>query len=105
MDTMKFNLMEFRDELNVTVRRGSRWSDAKGPVVIAHAGDFERSRIGEILFTKMMRFCDLTNSDIIDEHDPKCRTTDGLFGVMCDTYPNFDEREIVTLVFFELLQL
>ena len=49
---------------------------------------------------KAMRFCDLTDRDLELEHDPECRTVNGLRKKMKEFYTDFDTREIVTLFFF-----
>jgi len=89
-----FNNPVFNKGLNLTVRRGIKWSLQSG----AHI-----ENVGSVLInTQVMRFSDLTDRDLKFEHDPACRTVTGLYQVLQDTYPGFDPREIVTLVSFEV---
>lgn len=55
-----------------------------------------------ILETKVIPFNSLTTDLLEFEHDPSCRTKEGLYKEMCKVYPNFNENEIVTLVYFVL---
>ena len=43
---------------------------------------------------------EIENEDIEKEHDPNCRNIDALYETMLKFYPDFDAREIVTLVAF-----
>jgi hypothetical protein len=45
---------------------------------------------------------DLRDEDLVNEHDPECRTLRGLLKAMIRDYPDFDVREIVTLVYWTL---
>lgn len=100
----------FKSGRNLTVRRGIKWDIAdKQNVLIIDTDDPIREdgqpkvlHVVDILETRVMRFIDLEDSDLQDEHDPVCRTYEGLLNVMEKTYPGFDQREIVTLVWFEI---
>ena len=52
--------------------------------------------------TKAMRFCDINTSDIAHHQDPGLVIPSELLKHMKEVYENFDEREIVTLVYYEL---
>ena len=94
---------------NITVRRGTKWDNApKKEVYIVDTKD-PLKEDGETkvlhvvdISTRVFRFSDLRDSDLISEHDPKCRTVEGLLSVMKRTYPGFDERELVTIVSFNI---
>lgn len=85
----------FRSGLNVSVRRGTKWAGRERADISGH---------GVVnLRTKILRFMDIEESDIEFEHDPACSTLDGLFDEMRTVYgPDFDSREIITLVYFEI---
>lgn len=114
METLKFKNPVFKAGRNVTCRRGTRWDtlpkenvyiiDTEDPITddgetkVLHVVDIE---------TLVLRFEDLRDIDLIDEHDPACRSVDGLLDTMKKVYfernmPEFDSREIVTLVSFNL---
>ena len=79
---------------NVTVRRGVKWS-------LQFAAEIEG--YGELPITsKVLRFIDLGPEDIADEHDPACRTYEGLLEVMRRVYPGFDGLELVTVVAYNI---
>jgi len=84
---LEFKHKVFNDGLNLTVRRGMKWSVLKPDNV-------------DVFLTKVMRFCDLKDYDLYYEHDVKCRTYEGLLDTMRNTYEWFLEKEIVTLVYF-----
>lgn len=94
---LEFQKPVFNDGKNISVRRGVKWSGAKGIVPI------NDSLQAEILFTQTFVFFSLLNSDLENEHDPACRTYNGLLKEMDRVYPGFDEREIVTIVHFNVL--
>lgn len=50
-----------------------------------------------------MRFCDLLDSDLALEQDESCRTKEGLLESMKEIYECFDEREIISLVYFKIV--
>lgn len=92
-----FQNPNFHSGVNLSVRRGVKWSLEK----LAIVADLQGNKIAEVeLETRVVRFCDLKDSDVSGEHDPECRTYAGLLKAMKDIYPGFDEREIVTLVYF-----
>lgn len=94
MRELKFNNPVFEVGPNLTVRRGVRWSLEDEAMI----GGVEVVKIK----ARVMRFSDIRRYDLRNEHDPKCRTYDGLLNTMYDLYDDFDEREIVTLVEFEV---
>jgi hypothetical protein len=91
---LQFNNPVFTpNEINVTVRRGIKWSGTRGNV----------SATGKsvcITDTKIIRFVDINQLDMSKEHDPDCREYGKLLEVMEKTYAGFDEKEIVTVVYF-----
>lgn len=108
MEVLKFKNPVFKTGRNVTCRRGVRWdilprevyiidtnnpTKEDGTTKVLHVVDIE---------TVVMRFLDLTDIHLRDEHDPVCRNVYGLLETMKRVYPGFDEHEVVTLVSFNL---
>lgn len=91
----------FHDGTNLTVRKGIKWSLETGKVVDLVSEEYGKK--AKIVDTKVIAFDLLEDADLELEHAPYCRTWEGLFETMCETYPGFDDREAVTLVFFEPL--
>lgn len=116
-----FGTIEESKEPLLTVRRGTQWDGTKGERVLVtnrvlrllRSGKQEERQVpigyARILETKIMRFLDLQDSDLWLDHDPVCRTVNGLHCTLSNYYDNypfvlFDRREIVTLVYFEMLE-
>lgn len=51
---------------------------------------------------QQFRFIDLISPDFDHNYDPDARTKNGLVRAMGNAYPDFDEREIVTIVKFSI---
>jgi hypothetical protein len=100
MQKLLFKNPVFHKGVNVTCRKGTKWSGINGEVVIAETGGKDVC-IATIKNTKTLRFMDLEEKDIVNEHDPSCRTWQGLYDVMVNTYGDFDKRELVTILEFE----
>jgi hypothetical protein len=102
-ERLRFDRPVFRAGINVTVRRGTKWADLakKGPVEFL---DNQTNRVigKSTLQAVVMKFADLHDSDLVNEHDPACRNYYGLLNAMRDVYPDFSERELVTIVSFFL---
>ena len=102
---LDFSNAVFNDEINVTVRRGDKWGVAN-PDDVFHITDHGKSTGTAALIRAVIRtrFDSLTDDDLEAEHDPACRTTEGLLKVMGRVYPEFQEDEDVTLLVFTVLQ-
>lgn len=98
MKKLLFNEPVHKRGRNLTVRRGIKWAleteaDVQGLGVVP-------------ISSKVMRFDDLSGADIcVLEHDPKCRDLHGLWLAMLKAYPDFDKREMVTLVYYDTKDL
>lgn len=92
---LEFSNPVFNDSLNLTVRRGIKWASIDGLIWVGE-------KAAKIKNTKVFRFSDITDKDLELEHDPSCRSLDGLTIEMQRVYKDFNVNEIVTLVFFEL---
>jgi len=97
-----FNNPVFRDDVNLTVRRGSKWIKAwfeSGESMSFTLVDKDY----KILTVQYTRFIDLNKELLCFEHDPICRTYEGLLQVMKETYPGFTETEYVTQLYFKAM--
>jgi len=94
-----FNKPVFHDGTNCTVRYGYKWADLKIGEEILLNGD-KRAIVKKLL---ICRFKEIKKEDILCEHDPECRTIDGLFDTLSDIYPNFSNNSIVTIIYFKLI--
>lgn len=93
-----------------TVRRGIKWSIAEPcefgfPVIdnnhpINDDGMDIIQGFAEPVVAKVLRFKDLNDNDISDNHDPLCHVKTYLFEYLKGIYPEFDENEIITLLRF-----
>lgn len=90
---------QFHPGRNTSVRRGERWHGVSRAQLQRHP---DGPAITVALSTRLLRFDTLTCADLRDEHDPRCRTPDGLLQVLRRIYPGFDAGERVTLVHFVL---
>ena len=103
MANLYFKNPTFLDGLNISVRRGVKWDTLEKKSVELVDTDKPNFSISTVnITTKVMRFCDLVDADLKYEHDESCRTVSGLLSVMQEIYPGFDEREIVTIIYFIL---
>ena len=57
--------------------------------------------VGRVVGVKHLAFYDLDRDDLVRYHDPKIKTSMDLFSYIVEHAPDFDEREIVTLLEFE----
>jgi len=99
---MDFRNPVFRKGLNCTVRFGYKWANLKvGEKLIFTSG--QEARVERIL---VCRFKDLTDKDIKYDHDPHCRSKEGLFNCLSALYPEFardKEQSVVTVIYFRIL--
>lgn len=103
MSQLKFKNLVFKDGENITCRRGVKWATDDGGEFgfpVTDPRGFSVFGFAEPVAVKVKRFCDITDADVVNEHDPDCRTAAGLLAVMQDTYDGFDASEIVTLLSF-----
>lgn len=97
MKELKFKNNVFNKGVNVTVRRGIKWASEVGKrVVVGH-------RVAEILSANVIRFGGISDFHLSFEHDPACRTKEGLLNVMKEIYDGFTEDEIITVLTFSFV--
>lgn len=102
MKRLYFKKPVFNAGKNLTVRRGVKWAMNSSERVVICDADGEPCGVGKITHISVMRFKDLDSSDLINEHDPRCRNWAGLYNVMHEICPRFTMNEIVTLIEFEV---
>jgi len=96
-----FNNAVFEPGLNATVRRGNRWTNAKGKAfVVKETGNKEAIGAARVVSVLKIPFKDVTNFDVENEHDPKCRTIEGLFDELNSVYKDFSVEDNVCIVYF-----
>ena len=97
----------FKSDINVTVRRGIKWSEAvasgelKFPIMDTYDPDKKIIGYAKDIKVVVKRFFELAELDVKDEHDEDCRTVQGLYMEMKKVYGNdFDNTELVTIMQF-----
>ena len=88
--------------LNLTVRRGDKWEDYKGDVKIKDTATNNQINEAKVIYSEKLQFLELCDGDLALEHDPSCRTTEGLLTELTRVYPGFKDNEHVTLVYFKV---
>jgi hypothetical protein len=96
---LEFDHPEFQPGRNTTVRRGRRWHGV-GHARIRWADGSLSAPLR--LVTELRPFRSLQSHDLAREHDPACRTPEGLLVVLQRLYPGFSPEEEVTLCHFDL---
>lgn len=55
---------------------------------------------GYVYASYMWRLIDIPKEEIRLSHDPECQTRQGLFDTMQKYYPDFEEDDWITIIFF-----
>jgi hypothetical protein len=101
MQPLLFKNPVFNSGRNVTVRRGTKWDLGYHEGINLAATDDPKNILQSVeIETQCYRFCDIPDRALKYEHDPACRSKEGLLKVMQEVYSRFHEDEIVTLVWF-----
>lgn len=101
-----------------TVRRGIKWSTIDQGEIIQlmqteDVGKYakgclipeeEDSQKAEVVKVVAKRFCDIDDSELVYNFEPKCRNWVNLAERMSELYKGFDEYEIVTVVDVRLIE-
>ena len=103
MKILYFDNPVFKSDINVTIRRGVKWATVSGFVPIMESGKDKVISIANIKKVIVKRFCDLEIKDIVNEHDKECIDYDYLLKAMKKMYFGFDEKEIVSVVYFTVM--
>jgi len=110
-NTDRYHTLEFLNPRwhygeNVTVRLGAQWADKVSVgdyVQIAQTGDVTPIATGKVIDTRLCDFPSITIAELKKEHDPSCRTPDGLVYAMLQAYPDFHLNSTVTVLTFKIL--
>jgi len=103
-EEMLFENPAFHPGLNITVRNGKKWSEKKLDAVrVVKTGDTELLGVLSVVFQVELnlartRSMGLLTKIIQHEHDPNCRTLEGLCKVMDEVYGEWGWGPIVTVV-------
>jgi hypothetical protein len=116
MKTLKFTDPTLQKGLQNTIRRGTKWDGESGLVNIAPTCTPEHPdelKTGNIKYTQAMRFSDV-DYDTVKKgdnyysplwfHHTGHQDGASVAEMMHECYPNFSEDEIVTIVWFEVVE-
>ncbi len=97
-----FTTYKFRTGTNLSIRRGPQWASKidVGDTIWLQSREGGEQRKALVTGIKVKRFRDIREQDLALEHDPQCRTWNGLSTTMKKLFDDFDETEIVTMVYF-----
>lgn len=98
-ETMTFDRPQFNAGVNVTVRYDKKWSRS-GAIYINLGGGHTHGPV--VPYAREVTFSTLTDLDLINQHDPDCRTVEGLFTVMKKAHAEFTKDDTVVVVSFIL---
>lgn len=101
---LKFHHPIFLNGLNMTIRRGTKWDGNLG-LIWAETDTGTYIGPANVKFTQVMKFDEIEAHIHNFNHDPDCRTRKGIFKELCELYEAFDVKEIVTLVWFEMMEV
>lgn len=103
MKTLRFLNPDIQEGLNLTVRNGSKWADLKcGEALRVVKTGEEDTELGRVVVINAVRrsVLDGLPSDLLRyEHDPSCRSPEGLRKALDEAYPDGWGPDL-TLLFF-----
>ena len=101
--TLLFSNPTFHSGINVTCRNGYKWADAMGELVKVEDTDgIVEWRYGHILGVMTVKLNKIPECILSLEHDPNCRTTDGIITEMKRVYGDeLKDDAPTTVLFFE----
>lgn len=93
----------FHDGINVTCRNGYKWAESLGEIVrVAETGNEENWRYGLILGVLTCKLNKIPETVLAMEHDPSCRTQEGIITEMKRVYgDDLADDAGTTVLFFE----
>ena len=101
--TLLFSNPVFHNGVNVTCRNGYKWADALGEIVnVGDTDGLADLKEAHILGVMIMKLDKIPETILSLEHDPNCRTTDGIITEMKRVYGDeLKEDTSTTVLFFE----
>ena len=99
-----FTTYKFRKGINLSIRRGVRMASglSVGDTISLQPRDGEGMREATITSLKIKRFRDIREEELKAEHDPQCQNYMALLTTMKRLYDDFDETEIVSMIYFNV---
>ena len=99
-----FTTYSFREGTNLSVRRGIQPASkiAVGDTIWLQSRDGGEQQKAIVTGLKVKRFRDIREQELSVEHDPQCRSWNELFATMKKLFDDFDETEIVTMIYFRI---
>ena len=100
---MRTRNIDWHPGINVTVRRGDKWLDYDGMEIDIYSEDNKLISYNALVVkTESKKLKDITNLDLRDAHDSRCKTTDGLMKVLREVYQDLNVNEEMTIVTLKL---
>lgn len=99
---LQFKNPVFKEGVNVTVWHGDKWLHKVAVGDTVSIAETDGDTLGAALVVGLLYMpARLIPLEVLElEHDPKCRTRDGLFEVMKEVYPDFTIHSPCTVVLF-----
>ena len=93
MRRMEFKRPVFSPGINFTVRLGEEWANLKvGEVIELEAPAWCLGLVTHIIRCQLV---DIPRFVLEKEHDPNCRTFDGLIATLKEVYPELEQSEAI----------
>jgi hypothetical protein len=104
LETLLFNNPVFHKGVNVTCRKGYKWAQQMGAIVNVRDTDGTTDYgYGHILGAMVVKLNKIPECVLTLEHDPSCRTVDGIITEMKNVYgDDLKDDAPTTVLFFEL---
>jgi len=103
MKKLLFGNPVFHSGINVTCRAGLKWADTLGQTVdvadVENEVECGEAKIVGVLVTELEN---IPESVLQLEHDPACRTKEGIEKELRTIYGNLSDDATITVLFFEM---
>jgi len=103
---MHFHNGTFTKGKYITVRRGEEWFNITMPgerLILVDMETGSHSAIAKVLETQKIAFDNIEPDILKMSSNPECKSKQGLLHNMKSTYLDFDPKEKVTIILFEIL--
>ena len=101
-----FTTYSFREGTNLSVRRGTQPASkmSVGDTIWLQSREGGEQQKALVTGIKVKRFRDIREQELSVEHDPQCRSWNDLFATLKKLYDDFDETEIVSMIYFRTVE-
>jgi hypothetical protein len=104
---MEFQNMIFFRGVNLTIRKGPKWYERTKPgdklYLIPPGGRATNaSMVGRVVYIAYLPLGFVPESWLALEHDPDCRTVEGMAAALMLAYGEVKVDDLVTVIFFEV---